>query len=240
MQAKTIFRFVGILLALFSLTMLPPVLVAFIYGDGGAGAFVSLLLHHPRYRRRAVAGVPPPPEGVTGTRRLPHRGAVLDGAQPLRRPAVLRHAGAGHLVHQRGVRVLFRPYHHRRHGAEQPRRHAARRAVLSPTPAMAGRHGHHRAGGSGAAHTRRRRHAAVPRRNPRPGQGRQADAAHRRNGQDPVVHLSRPHHRLRRRLLAGRHEPVRRHRPQLLDRRPRRLLDPQRQHRPLQQPRHRS
>ena len=40
MQAKTIFRVVGILLAVFSLTMVPPVIVAFIYRDGGAGAFV--------------------------------------------------------------------------------------------------------------------------------------------------------------------------------------------------------
>ena len=40
MQGKTIFRVVGILLAVFSLTMIPPVIVALIYRDGGAGAFV--------------------------------------------------------------------------------------------------------------------------------------------------------------------------------------------------------
>lgn len=40
MQAKTILRVVGILLALFSLTMIPPVVVALIYQDGGAGSFV--------------------------------------------------------------------------------------------------------------------------------------------------------------------------------------------------------
>jgi trk system potassium uptake protein TrkH len=40
MQGKTIFRVVGILLAVFSLTMIPPVIIAFIYGDGGAGSFV--------------------------------------------------------------------------------------------------------------------------------------------------------------------------------------------------------
>ena len=39
MQAKTILRVVGILLAVFSLTMVPPVIVAFIYRDGGAGSF---------------------------------------------------------------------------------------------------------------------------------------------------------------------------------------------------------
>ena len=39
MQAKTILRVVGILLAVFSLTMIPPVIVAFIYQDGGAGSF---------------------------------------------------------------------------------------------------------------------------------------------------------------------------------------------------------
>ena len=39
MQAKTILRVVGILLAVFSLTMVPPVIVAFIYQDGGAGSF---------------------------------------------------------------------------------------------------------------------------------------------------------------------------------------------------------
>ena len=40
MQAKTICRVVGMLLALFSLTMIPPVVVALIYQDGGARAFI--------------------------------------------------------------------------------------------------------------------------------------------------------------------------------------------------------
>lgn len=41
MQFATILRFLGILLMLFSLTMVPPAIVSFIYKDGGGAAFFS-------------------------------------------------------------------------------------------------------------------------------------------------------------------------------------------------------
>lgn len=41
MQSQLIVRILGILLMIFSVTMIPPFIVAFIYGDGGGGAFFA-------------------------------------------------------------------------------------------------------------------------------------------------------------------------------------------------------
>lgn len=44
MQVATIIRFIGLLLMLFSLTMLPPLVVSYIYKDGGGTAFFATFL----------------------------------------------------------------------------------------------------------------------------------------------------------------------------------------------------
>jgi len=41
MQFRSIIRIVGMLIGLFSLTMLPPIFIALLYGDGGAGDFLA-------------------------------------------------------------------------------------------------------------------------------------------------------------------------------------------------------
>ncbi len=62
MQVATIVRFLGLLLMLFSLTMMPPVVVSFIYEDGGGTAFFTtfiislitgLVLYLPNRKARA-------------------------------------------------------------------------------------------------------------------------------------------------------------------------------------------
>jgi hypothetical protein len=78
----------------------------------------------------------------------------------------------------------------------------------------------------GAADARCRRYAAVSRGDSGAGKGHQADAAHHRDCQGPVVYLSRPDRRLLSRLLDGRHVVFRRHVAFVFDGCDRRLLHP--------------
>ena len=130
--------------------------------------------------------------------------------------------------------------HHRRDGAHRPRYAAAVDQPVAPRAALARRHGHHRAGGGDPAAARRRRHADVPGRDARPGEGREADAAHHRDGQGAVVRLRRDHRGLHRLAAVRGHELVRCDLPRVLDDVARRLLDARRQHRLLRLAGHRA
>ena len=76
----------------------------------------------------------------------------------------------------------------------------------------------------------------LSRRNPGTDEGLQADTADHGDRQGSVVPLSPADGHLRSRLLGGRHEPVRRDHPQSFHRCHRRILDPRRESRILRQP----
>ena len=93
---------------------------------------------------------------------------------------------------RRGLRSHIGSHDDRRDGPVGPGRPAAVDSVLPPAAAMARRHGHHRARGGRTAHARRRRHAALSRRDPGAGQGHEADAADCRDRPCALVYLCRP------------------------------------------------
>ena len=97
------------------------------------------------------------------------------------------------VVHGRVLRGDVGSDDHRFDGVESSRRPAAVDQPVAPYAALDRRHRHHRARRRRAALVGRRRHAAIQGGNAGPGEGREADAAHHRNCEGVVVHLSRDH-----------------------------------------------
>jgi hypothetical protein len=151
MHWRAMIRLFGILLMLFSLSFLPSLGIALWYDDGQWNVFgISLLI-------AVAAGAV---LWLLGARGLPDRDAVLGvlslyGALPF---LVGLHLDLTDAVFESmsgftttGATVISRP-----------RPAAAVHALPPPADPVAGRHGHHRAGGGHPADAGRRRHAALP------------------------------------------------------------------------------
>ena len=84
MHYKVILRILGILLMIFSITMLPPVAIAYAYNDGLEVAFLSgfliTLLHRVYHLGTGIPGTP----GPAHQRRISYYCAVLGGTGPVR------------------------------------------------------------------------------------------------------------------------------------------------------------
>lgn len=92
MNALVVLRILGLLLALFSVTMLPPVAISWIYQDGSGLAFIygflitltaGLLLYLPLRRHRAELRIPPPwPTSFMPRGRFPTMGSFMPTSRP--------------------------------------------------------------------------------------------------------------------------------------------------------------
>ena len=180
-RISAIQKIVGLLLALFSATMLPPIAVSPDLRGRVGRALRDRLPADPGSGSRAVGSRAQGPSRAQTPRRLSRRGHVLGRAGRIgkRAPAPRRTPRAR--ARRRGVRVRIRTHHHRGHGDRRHRRIASFAPLLSPATAMAGRHGHHRARRRDSAHAGGGRHAALPCGDARSHQGREAHSAHHRN-----------------------------------------------------------
>ena len=103
-------RILGLLLMMFSVTMLPPIVVSLIYGDGGWLSFVEGLLINLAAGLFPLAARPRCEGRSQAAGRLPGGGLILAGSGHLRcRTAVFRRS-ADDVVHGRGVRIHVRPH----------------------------------------------------------------------------------------------------------------------------------
>ena len=78
MHFRTITRIVGLLVILFSVTMIIPGLVALIYRDGAGSAFAQTFFLRTGYWTIAVVSEPSAKKRIEISRRISHCGAVLD------------------------------------------------------------------------------------------------------------------------------------------------------------------
>ena len=157
----TIQRVLGLLLAMFSTTMLLPIVVSLIFADGQWLTFSASFLIILWLRDLAVWW---PVREQTQELRLREGFLVvaafwivlgLFGSVPL----LLTEPSADE-PHRRGLRVHVRTDHHRGDGIDRACRTAGVDSVLPPSTAVVRGPGHHRARRGGAAHAGCGRHAA--------------------------------------------------------------------------------
>ena len=234
-------RILGLLLMLFSVTMLLPVAVSLLYADGQFELFLDafaivlaagLLAWLPARSSTARAA---PARRLPAWSRCSGSCIGLAGAVPLLL-ADVPHMSFTDAVFEAvsgftttGATVLVRP---RRPAAVDPllpprscTGSAASASSCWPSPCC-------RCSASAACSCYRAE-------TPGPMKDDQAHAAHHRDGQGAVAGLRAAHRGVRRGVLARRHDAVRRHRPLVLDGVHGRLLDARREHRVLREPGHR-
>jgi len=189
-------RILGLLLMMFSLTMLPPVAISFIFDEQSWLPFVEgfgltlgagLIIWLPVNRSR---------------KDLRLRDGFLVVASFW---TVLGTFGAAPLFFADSITMSFTDAVFE---SMRARRIAKSHSLLSTAIAVARRHGNYRLGRCHIADARRRRHAAVSRRNAGPGQRHQTYAAHYRNREGTLVCLPGLYHRLCCKLPGCRHELV--------------------------------
>jgi trk system potassium uptake protein TrkH len=159
----------GVLLMLFSTTMLPPMVVSLIYDDGSIHAFVKATLV--TLSAGVLVWLPVRSARHRDQNLRLREGFVIVtafwfGLRRLRRPPA--HAGRADELHGRRLRVDLGLYDDRRDCAHRHRRAAAGAGLLPQPAPLLRRHGNHRPRGGDPSDAGHRRHAALPRRDPGP------------------------------------------------------------------------
>ena len=121
-------RILGLMLMIFSLTMLPPIAVSFLYADGHWQPFLASAADHRIGRGPALAAGAQLAARASPARRVPDRLRVLGLPRARGRDAALPQRRPGPLVHGCGVRGGVRLHDDRRDGHRRARTNCRNRS----------------------------------------------------------------------------------------------------------------